>query len=223
MANIRLISVMNTPSKAPAGLAWDGRSVWLNDYVGGELFRIDPKSGSIERKLVCPGVISGLTHDGERLWQSRLDEDWLQVINPQTLDFDRTLPLHETGRLTDLTWDGKHLWVISQKKGKLLTVDPVSEQITKTFTIPEATTGITFKEEFLWISYARDMRYNARTDSFEWDNEESSYYIARVDPQNGQLQSEYPIIFLPVGITWVENELWLSSASTGTVNICGFE
>lgn len=222
MAKLELITVINVPSNAPAGLAWDGRGVWLNDYVSGELFRVEPKSTNVVKMLLCPGVVSGLTFDGFKLWQTRLDEDWLQVINPQTLDFDQTIPLMGTGRLTDLTWDGTQLWIISQKQGKIFALDLPTKRSIKSITIPEATTGVTYREGYLWISYAHEMRYDPKSDSFEWKVTEPSYYIAKVDPRDGKQVVKYQVDFLPVGIVWVEDRLWLSSAITGTLNIFQF-
>jgi hypothetical protein len=217
---VRVVKTLDLPIQTPAGLAWVKRNIWLNDYSTGELCQINLETGVVIRSLQCPGVVSGLAWDGEFLWQTRMDEDWVQRINPELLDFDLTLSISTGERLTDVTWDGVQLWVTSQTKGKLLAIDPATGQERGSIKIPLATTALAYDEDKLWISYAHEMEYDSKTDSFAWIGSEKRFYLGQIDPQNGQMSARYRLDFLPTGLAWKDGQLWLSNSHNGTIMIC---
>ena len=70
-----------TPGAFPGGLAWDGRTLWHNDF-GTELFyQIDPRDGTIIRSASSPGFnVRGMTHDGRTLWMSDINDDLIYQV-----------------------------------------------------------------------------------------------------------------------------------------------
>lgn len=218
MAQVEIIRILDSPGRAPAGMAWDGQYLWLNDYESGMLYQLNQETGKEARSLLCAGIISGLTYDGHSLWQTRLDENWIQRLNPTKLDIDETVNIDGYGRLSDLTWDGQHLWVISQSEGRLLAVNPENAQVVSTFQVPAATTAVAYKNGGLWISYAHQMEYHPDTDSFEWIGEERHFYLAQINPINEMGMTRYALDFIPMGIEWVGQRLWVAHPATATLH-----
>lgn len=210
-------SVMS-PASTAAGVDWDGAFLWLNDYQAGELLRLEPGSMSVVDRLVCPGVISGLAWDGKRLWQSRLDENWLQCINPTRHDFDNTIPLTGYGRLVDLAWDGQQLWVSGveldeqQPAGALLALNPDDGQISARLPLTLANGGLAYHEGFLWLGYAGPMVYVPAEDSFAWSGTERQFGLRQIEPGSGRELAFVSLPFLPLGICWAGDDLWLVDA-----------
>ena len=217
---LHIVKTVDVPVQTPAGLAWSKSDIWLNDYSTGELYQINIETGEIINSLLCPGVVSGLAWDGQFLWQTRIDEDWIQRINPESLDFDLTLPISAASRLTDVTWDGGQIWVTSQTQGKLVAIDPVTGQERNSIKTPLATTGLDYYNGQLWISYAHEMEYNPKTDSFAWISDEQQFLLGQIDPKNGRMSAQYRLDFLPAGLAWHDKFLWLSNSNNGTIVIC---
>ena len=106
MTSLIIKRVLAAPGPSPAGMAWDGESLWLNDYQLGQLIRYDILKHKAMEQLLCPGVISGLTWDGRRLWQTRMDESLLQPIDPVHRNFDPAIAVPSYRRLGDAAFDG---------------------------------------------------------------------------------------------------------------------
>ena len=219
MTKLQRLKTIPAPGRAPAGLAWDGQSVWINDYQTGVLDQLDPTSGEKRASLLCPGVISGLAWDGDSLWQSRMDEDWLQQINPISLDFDVTVPVEGYGRLVDLAWDGQQLWVASQRASKLLAVNTETGEVKRSLPMVTASAGLTFGNGALWLGHAYQMQFDSQSSSFEWIGDERHYYLLQLNPNDGQEIARFELDFLPMGLDWVGEYLWLTHAGTGEIRI----
>lgn len=215
MTKLNIIGEFNAPGRGPAGLTWDGTYVWVADYTAGHIFQLDHETGSVIDKLWCPGVLSGLTWNGEYLWQALLEEGWVRVINSQTQDFDRTMVVENPGRVGDLTWDGQYLWVVSQELGLARAIDPETDRVKRELRIPVASGGIAYKNGALWLAYPDRMTF--ANGQFDWTIAEPSFAVAQLDLQTGREMARYAVDFLPLGLTWVGDELWLSGGSRGRV------
>lgn len=211
MTRLEIVETRAAPGEGPAGLAWNGRVLWHADYAAGTLFALDPESGAVQDRILCPGVLSGLAWDGQSLWQALIDEGWLRNINPQTHDFDRTIVVEKHGRLSGVAWDGKQLWVVSQQNGQLLAIDRERENVQRVLDIPVAAGGVAYHDGSLWLGFPDRMVY--AVGEFSWAGPEGKYAVARIDPQTGREMARYPLNFLPLGLAWVGEDLWLSSAA----------
>ena len=211
MTQLEIVETRPAPGGGPAGLAWNGRVLWHADYAAGSLCALDPESGAVQDKFLCPGGLSGLAWDGQSLWQALIDEGWLRNINPQTHDFDRTIVVENHGRLSGVAWDGTQLWVVSQQNGQLLAIDRESGKVRRTLSIPVAAGGLSFKEGSFWLGVPEQMAYQGG--EFRWTGPEGRYAVLQLDAQTGRETARYPIDFLPLGLTWVGDDLWLSSAA----------
>lgn len=220
MLKLKVLRVLDSPGRAPAGMAWDGQHLWLNDYASGTLFKLDIERSKAAKSILSAGVISGLTWDGRSLWQTRLDESWLQRLNPAKNDIDQTVQIAGYNRLSDLSWDGELLWVLSQETGRLLKVNGETGQVLRSFSVPEASTTVSYLEGSLWITYPDPMRYQADTDSFDWVGEERHFYLAQIDASSGMERERIELNYLPMGAEWVNRRIWLAHPAAGNIYEC---
>ena len=216
---MEISKVIRAPGGGPTGLAWDGEAVWNADFREGRLYRLAPSTGEVTESVLCPGVPSGLAWDGQHLWQVVLDEGWVRAFNPASHDFDRTIVVEEAGRLAGATWDGHALWVVSQERGRLLALDPASETVTRTVEVPVAAGGLAYRDGMLWVAAPERMRFNARSHDFEWESGERGFRLIRLEASSGRETKRYPLDFLPLGLAWVGDELWLSNAGRGELYV----
>lgn len=217
MLELKICRVLDSPGRAPAGLAWDGRTLWLNDYESSMLYQLDIESGQATKSILSAGVVSGLTWNGRSLWQTRLDENWLQRLNPAEHDIDQTVIIANHKRLSDLSWDGEQLWVLSQETGRLLKVDDENGRVINSLPVPVASTAVTHYGGSFWVTYPDRMRYRAETDSFDWIGEERHFFLAQIDSTSGMELGRIELGYLPMGAEWVNQRIWLAHPAAGNI------
>jgi hypothetical protein len=153
---------------------------------------------------------AGLTWDGRSLWQAIHDEGWLRCVNPHTNDFDRTIVIEDHGWLSGTTWDGQRLWAVSQQKGQVFALDRDRDQVVRTIPAPTAGGGLDYRAGSLWLGIAYPMHFNERFQQFEWQGEERHFAMVQLDATDGREIARYSLDFLPMGLAWVNDELWLT-------------
>lgn len=218
MSEIEILETIQAPGSSPAGTAWDGRYLWLNDYQTAILYRLDLHSKQSEDWMLCAGVISGLGWDGHALWQSRFDESWLQRINHNTHDIDQTIDIAGHSHLTGVAWDGRHIWVVSQKTASLLAIERETGDVVQQLNIPAASGGLGFHHDALWLGVAETMAFDEQKQIFRWVTNEKRYAVIELNPKDGKEINRYTIEFLPLGLTWEEDSLWLTEPSKGRLH-----
>lgn len=207
---LEILAEFAAPGRGPAGLAWDGRSLWHSDFREGTIYRLSDQADVLD-SLWCPGLLSGLTWDGRYLWQALLDEGIVRSIDPATTDFDQTLDLKAHGLLSGLAWDGAGLRVVAQQTGDILTVDPLSGHIHSALSGPVAIGDIDHHRDALWLSVATPMIYSEAA-GFEWLDDPPQYTILQLDPADGREIGLHAAERLYTGLAWDSNDnLWLAS------------
>lgn len=205
------------PGSGPAGLAWDGATLWHADYRDGLIHALDLTGGRTGvrppvRSLYCPGNLSGLAWDGRGLWQSLFDQEMIRRVNPATNDFDETIILEGQGWLSGVAWDGRNLWTVAQQHGRLLSIDLRTNEIRPPLPAPVATGDIDCRDGAIWASVAGPMRFDPLMGRFEWLADAPEYAIVRIDPADGREIARYSAEHLYSGLCWVGDDLWLAHA-----------
>jgi sugar lactone lactonase YvrE len=212
MAILEIVDHLPAPGPGPAGLAYDGEHLWNADFRSGRLYCLDPATGSVVDSLLCPGVLSGLTWDGTHLWQALVDDNWLRCINPQSHDFDRTLVVEGAVRLGGVAWDGEQLWVVDQA-GALLAISTEQQPPVRQIAAPPAGGGLAYRDGLLWMGAPLYMRYDPGSGSFSWHSTEQRFALLAIDATTGEERARHPLSFLPLGLAWAGDDLWLAGSS----------
>ncbi|WP_374687889.1 hypothetical protein [Promineifilum sp.] len=217
MSSLIIRESLPAPGRGPAGLAWDGATLWNADYRDGRLYALDPAGRATGRWLHCPGNLSGLTWDGRALWQSLFDQEMIRCVNPETNDFDRAILLTGQGWLSGVACNRRTLWTIAQQRGQLLTVDLETSEVRSSVAAPVAVGDIDFRDGALWASVAGPMRFDPLLGRFEWETNEPCYAILQLDPADGRKLARYPADALYTGLCWAGDSLWLAHAASGSL------
>lgn len=210
---IEVVVAYDTPGLGPAGLAWDGQSLWLADYREGFIYQLDA-AAQIRGQIWCPGNLGGLTWDGQHLWQVVFDEGVVRSINPQSTDFDQTIDLSGSGWLSGVAWDGLNLRVVAQQSGDILTVARESGAVLSRLAGPVAIGDIDCVADTLWLSVATPMTYSAEH-GFRWLADEPAYALLQLDATTGRELARHLVEHLYTGLAWAGDELWLAAAGAG--------
>lgn len=214
MPTLEVVEERPAPGPGPAGLAWDGQTLWNADFRRGRIFGLEPASGEVVDSLLCPGVLSGLAWDGRYLWQAVVEEGWLRCANPATHDFERTLVVEGAHRLGGVAWDGEQLWVVDQA-GAVLAVGSEQGAPRRRIAAPAAGGGLAWRGGRLWLAAPLTMRYEPRTGDFSWTTSVESFAVLVIEAATGEEVARHPLSFLPMGLAWAGDDLWLSHSAAG--------
>jgi ferric-dicitrate binding protein FerR (iron transport regulator) len=143
----RKLEVSIPPPRGP-GLAWDGSSLWLTTNKPPTLFRVDPATGQVTKKLDISGDfkrIGDMAWTGNRLIVSGQLHDTYRgsevcSIDPETGKILEKLPcpgqLHHVSAFKSVTHDGTSLWAVLPQGGRIDAIDPDTGATRETRHVP---------------------------------------------------------------------------------------
>jgi len=162
MSSVKPVKELHLPINFPTGITFDGKNLWVTDWLQDEIYCIDTVRGNILKKISSPGYWpTGLAFSGNYLWNADvrggipLFEYYTGLIYKIDLQTNNIVKIIQSPNKSPfgLTFDGKYLWTVDNKKGEVYCLDPNDGTIIKNFnlTLP-APTGITYDGKYLWIT-----------------------------------------------------------------------
>ena len=133
------------------GIAFDGKSLWINDFSSLKVFEVIPETGKILSSFKIPEMgsgASGIAWDGQYLYLV----SWLK--QNKLYKVDRKGNLLEVIKLKGLggqsiTFDGKYFWV-AQCGHEICKYDKQGNLVGKIYQAAEGTWAIAHDGEYLW-------------------------------------------------------------------------
>ncbi|MDH5695860.1 MAG: right-handed parallel beta-helix repeat-containing protein [Dehalococcoidia bacterium] len=160
------------------GLAFDGKSLWVNDFSALKVFEIDPETGRILSSFKIPEMgsgSSGIAWDGQYLYLV----DWLKRDQPGAplYKVDRQgnlidiIELEEAGGAS-ITFDGQYFWISPAGRG-IRKFDKRGNLVGEIYAAAFGGEAIAHDGKYLWVLH--------RTQEL-W-NEPKLYQIEVIDDQ----------------------------------------
>ena len=107
------------PYSHPAGLAFDGKELWVSDWFSQTIYRHDPAGLRVVRALTLPAEVPGpLTFAADALWVA----SGARVLVKHMLDDKLTVLLQVSDsapQTVGMAYDGLYLWTCDAKEGRL--------------------------------------------------------------------------------------------------------
>ena len=143
--------------------AWDGSHIWTAT-LGGEVYRLDPVTGYIDKQWTFPGPQAwGMTYDGSHLWVNDFAEKKVYEMdtNGNTVS-SFTIP-DTTGGAKGITWDGQYLYIMGWTTPTIYKVDKLGTLL-ETINIQggHAGGGLTWDGTHFWAPGGRGIAKIAR-------------------------------------------------------------
>jgi streptogramin lyase len=118
-----LRSVPVPPGAHPSGLAWAAGSLWLGDFRGRAIHKLDPADGKVLRTIRSERLVTGVTWAGAELWHGTYPESdeavepgELRQIDAETGAVRKRLHLAAGTRISGTEFDGKdRIWLGSRQ------------------------------------------------------------------------------------------------------------
>jgi YVTN family beta-propeller protein len=184
----------------PRDLAWDGGGIWVADYLGDSLTRINPQNP--EDSLEITGVGDGpnrLIFDGSGLWVAVWNGREVFRLDLETGLRDVVIELEEA-RPTDIAWDGEFVWVLLGEIDQLVKFDALTgEAVGDPILVGEEPRDILLAGEAVWVA-------NQKGNSLQ-----------RIDRQTSEITQEIPVEDDPVYMVMIEDDIWVVAQTSNAV------
>lgn len=210
----RVVATFNAPVPRPAGLGWDGSSLWMVSDQDQTIYKLDPATMAVLLTLPTPAATwsFGLDHDGADLWGDldqpelvyRLDDVTGAVLSSFASPFASP---------NGVAHDGAMVWH-SAFSEDLVLMNPSTGTIVRTIPAPGNGNprGLEIIDSSLWVVDANTYPDDA---------------IYRLDPNDGGILGAYlptgAAFGLIYGLAHDGTGFWLSDLDTGQIHAIRLE
>lgn len=140
------------PAGREGGIAVSRDSVWIVTDKNGTLSRIDPRSGTVRRKISIPsGSYNPIFSDGV-IWITGFNSSIVTAVDAGTGRVIVSIPVGPKPRF--LTAGGGSIWTLNQGDGTISRIDAKSKKLTATISvgIPGPGGDICFGADSVWAT-----------------------------------------------------------------------
>lgn len=139
---------------------------------------------------------TGLTWDGNYLWNADWDTKKIYNIRPDTGEVIKEISSPGTVPF-GLAWDGNYLWNADFYSGKIYKIDTNTGEVIRAIESP----GGAFSTGLAWDG------------NYLWSVSQQTYKIYKIDPDTGEVINEFNFPGdSPTGLTWIGNYLWSANS-----------
>ena len=80
-----------------SGMAWAEGSLWVGEYRGGKIHRVDPETGEVLSTIESKRWVTGVTWADGNLWHGAKQDDEMELrrIDPATGEVEERIPIDE--------------------------------------------------------------------------------------------------------------------------------
>jgi outer membrane protein assembly factor BamB len=121
-----LRSIPAPPNAHVSGMAWAAGTLWVGDFNGRAIHKVDPETGNVLRTIRSERLVTGVTWAGSELWHGTYPEDEksiepgeLREIDPESGAVRRRVHLPAGTLISGTEFDGSgRIWLGSLQRGK---------------------------------------------------------------------------------------------------------
>jgi PKD repeat protein len=190
------ITTLNAPGSYPAGLAYDGASLWVSDAGSRRIDKVRPSDGQVLLSFDAPGEATA-------------------PLSNQGIDLQGIVPAPTPGTPGGVAWGGGGLWVACLSDGKIYKLNPnlpttdpghVLAVLENTAYKPSA---LAYGGGALWVGDLSNHRIHKVDPA-------SGVVLRSFDSPGIAPHGLAPrgiVAMAPMGISWADGVLWIASGS----------
>jgi len=177
-------------------------AIWIAGTKPYSVQRIDPRTNSIVANVTLNGVAcSGLEFGFGSVWVPLCaTQPALVRISTLTNKIAATLPIAPAGPEGGITASSDSIWIVADKNGTLSRIDPATNQVRQTISIPAGSYNPLFANGIIWVS------------GFDAD------VVTAVDASSGNILGSVPVGPKPRFLTTGAGSIWTLNQGDGTVS-----
>jgi streptogramin lyase len=176
-----------------SGMAWDGAKLWITVDGEGMIYRVDPESGRVERRLpFASRETAGSAWDGSALWQIAYKARTISRLDPASGRVMAVIPTPGPGECSGMTFDGTRLWVANYDTEMIYAVMPRDGRVVAQISGNRETTGLAWDDGHLWAGFVLPSK--AATEPSPRIG-----FIEEIDPRSQQPLRAFPLAGVAAG------------------------
>jgi YVTN family beta-propeller protein len=223
------------PGSSPSGVAVGAGAVWVANSGDATVSRIDPATSRVVTNIpVRPGP-TGIVVAFGSVWVTNALDASITEINPTTTK-TRVIPVGAGP--TGIAAGAGYLWVTNQGEGTVTRIDPDTHVPDSPIAVGKGPVGISIGEDAAWVANnldgslsridVEDLGVTSRTldkgggayavaahRQDVWVSSQNAGTLMRVTAKTFQLSATVRLNGAPLGLGFVGNDLWFSSAAGG--------
>ena len=125
-ANGHVLAIVPTPPNADyAGLTWAEGALWVGQYGGRRILKIDPETGRVLRTVQSDRLVTGVTFAGGELWHGAIETGQAEIrhVDPDSGEVREALAMPGGAYVSGLEYDGdSRFYAGGGKSGRLRVV-----------------------------------------------------------------------------------------------------
>ena len=170
---------------APAGVAFDGTSIWVTNQASDTVSKINPTTNAVTATIGVGDIPAGVAYDGTNIWVVNNGSNTVSKIDPSTNTVTATINVAISP--TRVAFDGTNIWVTNNGPGGLSKIDPATNTVTATVDVGQST-GVVFDGTNIWVATST---------------------VAKVDPTtNTVIERVSGFVGQPVGLAYDGTNIW---------------
>jgi YVTN family beta-propeller protein len=126
------------------------RSLWLADYDGGAVRRLDPATGAITATVRLGEGPTAMVFGHGSAWVANDVEDSVTRIDPRTNSVVRSISVGVDPVALAVGPDA--IWVANSGDGTVSRIDPATNAVTKTISVGHRPLGVAFANGLVWVT-----------------------------------------------------------------------
>ena len=177
-------------------------AVWIASTKPDTVQRIDPTTNKVVSKISLPGeACSGLAFGFASLWVPICGKPSSLVrVDALKNEISATLPFGPAGPEQGITASNDSIWIVTDKNGTLVRIDPVSNTMRQKSSIPPGSYVPLYNDGIIWIS------------GFD------SSVLTALDAATGGVLASIPVGQKPRFLTAGGGSIWTLNQVDGTVS-----
>lgn len=171
-------------------------SVWITNYQGDQIIRVDPGTNTVRSIFPFPGP-DGIAKVGDSIVVASFDEGFVAKIDPASGEILRQV---DVGGSPTALYNGDHgLWVTVFDTGELVRLDRSSLVSNERIVVGAGPVGIGADATHLWVT----------------NNDEGT--VAKVDPETAEVVLTVEVGESPAEVVSVQGSAWVTVSDDGTL------
>ncbi len=193
--------VASVAVRDPQGIAADGRAVWVAEFNGNTVARIDPQRNVVVKRYNVGVRPVGLAVGEGAVWVAANGSDEVWTID-LAADEVRGPPIRVPRGPVDVAVGFGSVWVTSSASGTVTRIDPRTRQIVATIPVAAEPIGLAVGRTGVWVAGFKD--------SLLW----------RIDPRTNQVAGlPMPVGQGPSAVTASPHGVWIASQSASVTRV----
>ena len=186
------ISVGNRPT----ALAFDGTSLWVANYAGNSIMKINPATGVVSQTINVGINPIALALDGISIWVANYSSNSVMKINPATGAVSSQITVGSNP--SALAFDGNSIWVANINSNNVMKINTVTGAVSPPITVMSPY-ALSFDGSSVWVANS------------------NGSIVMKINPVTGVVAPPIAVGAYPSSLAFDGSSIWVANSGSNSV------